>query len=302
MPPAHHTHKTWFALVAVIVIAIALISGIELARSNSDIVCSRSFQDSGSCTNGSWGPWTLSSQSTDQNACTASFNETRTYTGLRNTITAAVSIRGNIHALNYCNLGDGSFTGASGTVTSQFSACQIQESRTRVVTGTGSGTSCNVSATSYNPNVGTIISDNHSETDGEVDDSMTQTMSGTYQLYLDMIDARFATSSISVAPALLRSGETTRVAWTSDHVKTCSVVGTNGDSWPKPVAGTRVETDAEGNQTTVSTSEMPAGKTGSEVSQPIVQQTIYTLTCTTAVGTQQVSRATVNIIPIFLEQ
>ncbi|GEM_PF-490743 len=303
VPAPEHMRKVWFTLVAVIVTGIALVTGIELARSNSDIICTRSFTDSGSCTNGSWGAWSLSSQSSDQNACTTSFNETRTYTGLRNTIASAISIRGNIHAMNYCNLSDDAFRGGSGTITSQYAACQIQESRTRVVGGSGAGASCNLPSGGYNPNsnAGTTTSDNNVEFDGAVDESKTQTLEGTYQLYLDMIDARFATSSIRAVPSLLRAGETTRVTWTSSHVKVCTVAGSNGDSWPKAVAGTRVETDAEGNQTTVPTTEVPAGKSGNEVSAPINQQTIYTLTCTTALGTTQSGQATVNIIPQFQE-
>lgn len=317
-PQPISANRMWFVVIAVVVIAIALVSGIELARSNSDIICTRNFQDSGSCTSGSWGPWSVSSQSVDRNACTVSYSEARTYTGLRNTISSTISVRANAHS--YCNLSDEAFRSGSGEITSQFSACQIRESRTRVVSGTGSGGSCVVpTATTttpgpgtpgggtggtggYDPNAGTITSNNITETTGEVDESRTETVTGSYQLYLDIIDARFATSTLRVAPALLHSGEKTRVIWTSDHVKTCVVTGQNGDAWPKAVAGTRTVTDAEGNETTEQTTEMPAGKTGDELSSAIVQSTTYTLTCTTALGTKLIQQATVNLIPTFREQ
>jgi len=314
-PAPEHMRKVWFTLVAVIVTGTALVTGIELARSNSDIICTRTFQDSGSCTNGSWGAWSLSSQNADQSACTVSYNESRTYTGTRNTISSNISVRANAHS--YCNLSDEAFRGGTGTIISQYAACQIRESRTRVVGGSGSGPSCNL-PTTYNPNsnAGTTTSDNNEEIDGEVDETRSETLEGTYQLYLDMIDARLATSSIRAVPMLLHSGETTRIIWSSDHVKSCTVVGSNGDSWPKPVTVTRTVTndtseddrtaagaqnDQTGETTTETTTEMPAGKSGDEVSSPINQQTIYTLTCKTALGNSLVSRVTVNLIPQFQE-
>ncbi|OGG56264.1 hypothetical protein A2680_00590 [Candidatus Kaiserbacteria bacterium RIFCSPHIGHO2_01_FULL_55_37] len=318
-PQPANANRMWFIIIGVVVIAIALVSGIELARSNSDIICTRNFQDSGSCTSGSWGPWSASSVSVDRNACTSTYSEARTYTGLRNTISSTISVRANAHS--HCDLSDEAFRSGSGEITSQFSACQIQESRTRVVSGTGTGVSCVVpTATSttpglgtsggggtggtggYDPNAGTITSDTISETTGEVDDSKTETVTGSYQLYLDMIDARFATSTLHIAPALLHSGEKTRVIWTSDHVKTCVVTGQNGDAWPKPVTTTETVTDAEGNQIQQEVTSTPPGKTGDELSSPIIQPTTYTLTCTTALGTKLVRQATVNLIPTFQEQ
>lgn len=308
-PAPEHMRKVWFTLIAVIITGIALVTGIELARSNSDIICTRSFTDSGSCTNGSWGAWSLSSQNADQNSCTTSYNESRTYTGTRNTISSSISIRANAHT--HCNLSDDAFRGGTGTITSQYAACQIRESRTRVVGGTGAGPSCNLPTYNPNTNNGTTTSDTNEETEGAVDETRTETLEGTYQLYLDMIDARLATSSIRAIPALLHAGETTRVSWSSDHVKSCTVVGSNGDSWPKAVTVTKVVTNTnegdrtavgtQADQTTETTTEMPAGKSGSEVSSPINQQTTYTLTCKTALGNSLVSRVTVNLIPQFQE-
>lgn len=297
--PHTHTHVLWLAIIAVVVISIALVSGIELARSNSDIICSRSFTDQGACTDGSWGPWTTTGQNMDQNACQITYQESRVYTGLRNIITGSFSIRANLHS--HCALSDDAFLGGTGDVISQYSACQIQESRTRVVSGTGSGPSCQVS-NSTSTTIGTITSDTNTETDGAIDESKTETISGTYQLYLDMVDARLATSSIRVAPALLHSGEKTHVIWASDHVKVCTVSGTNGDAWPLPVTTTEIVTDDEGNQQEQQVTKMPAGKSGDELSSEIEQPTTYTLTCTTAIGTKQISHATVNLIPIFQEQ
>ena len=94
-----------------------------------------------------------------------------------------------------------------------------------------------------------------------------------------MIDARLATSSIRVMPTLVREGETTQVVWTSSHVKSCSVQGTNSDAWTGGSSG------ADG-----------------EKSSPITAQTVYTLACLTALGNTVGGRAIVNIIPTFMER
>ena len=268
--------------VVALVLVLALGAGLSVAHGNSDIICARSFQDSGSCTDGSWGPWTASSQSSDQNACQTTYQESRTYTGLRNTIIGAFTVSANLHT--HCALSDSAFTNGSGSVTSQYSACQIQESRTRVVAGDGSGASCQLSTSGADGNTteGTVTLDQNTENTGTVDDSKTQTVNGTYQLYLDMIDARLATSSIRAFPQLLHRGATTAITWTSSHTKSCVVTSTNGDTWP---AGGSTDTALSGSQT----------------SSAINGKTVYTLTCMTALNRPIVTTATVNIIPVFQE-
>lgn len=91
--------------------------------------------------------------------------------------------------------------------------------------------------------------------------------------------------NFSVSPTLLQSGNRTTVAWGVQYAASCSVTGTNGDSW--------------------------TGLTGTHSSSPIKGQTIYTLHCqelsgaeksdgSPAVWTDQT--ATVNIVPAYQEQ
>jgi hypothetical protein len=258
-------------LIIVAIAVVAVFSGMQLARSNSDITCTKTVDDQGACTNGSWGSWSTVSSVTDGSG-SQTIEETRTYTGVRNIISGSFSISGNIHSLNYCNLGDGSYAGASGSITSQYSACQINETRTRVV-ASGSGGGGGGSSTVI---IGTVISDLNSETTGDMATS-TQ-FSGTFSDYQNMIDARLATSSIYVLPSIVRSGDPTHVIWTSDHVKSCTVSGTNGDAW----------------------SGGASASTG-ELSQPITTLTTFTLTCKTALGTTFSNQATVGIIPTYQE-
>lgn len=79
-----------------------------------------------------------------------------------------------------------------------------------------------------------------------------------------------------VKPALIKSGGTTSVTWQSQNVASCSVTGSNGDSW--------------------------SGSSGSEASSPITAQTVYTLACTGLDGTQISTSTTVSIAPQFQEQ
>lgn len=81
--------------------------------------------------------------------------------------------------------------------------------------------------------------------------------------------------SIRAVPALVRSGDTTQVSWSAANVSSCTVSGSNSDSW--------------------------SGASGSQLSAAIVAQTTYTLSCTGLDGSTFVQSAVVNIIPIFQE-
>lgn len=79
--------------------------------------------------------------------------------------------------------------------------------------------------------------------------------------------------SIKAQPSLVHSGDSTTVSWDAAHVDSCTVTG-GGIS--------------------------ASGKSGSKVASGITQQTIFTLSCLTYVGTLTAT-ATVNLIPVFQE-
>lgn len=90
-----------------------------------------------------------------------------------------------------------------------------------------------------------------------------------------------ATGHLQVKPLLVRSGNKVRLYWNASNVASCTVTGTNGDSWAAVSSG------ASGVQ-----------------SGSITGQTIYTLYCNALpdadvpyISEQQ----TVNIIPVFQE-
>lgn len=88
--------------------------------------------------------------------------------------------------------------------------------------------------------------------------------------------------NIRAVPSLVRSGNTTQVIWSAVNVSSCTVVGTNGNSW----AGTS------------------SGSAG-QVSSSITEQTKFTLMCNALTGGTPPNferQATVNVIPAWQEQ
>lgn len=92
------------------------------------------------------------------------------------------------------------------------------------------------------------------------------------------IGAPAPSALLAVSPLLVRNGTTVQVSWQALHVQSCTVSGTNGDSW--------------------------SSTSGSYTSRPILGQTVYVLTCQALPGASPstiTDSKTVNIIPIFQE-
>ena len=86
-------------------------------------------------------------------------------------------------------------------------------------------------------------------------------------------------ATIRVSPALVRSGATTQVTWSSSHVSSCRVFENNShinDAW--------------------------TGAADTKTSSPITQQTTYTLSCTGTDGSTLTQSATVRIVGIWKEK
>ena len=91
-----------------------------------------------------------------------------------------------------------------------------------------------------------------------------------------------ATGHLQIRPFLVKKGDTVNVYWNVKNVSSCSVTGTNGDSWTGNSSGS-------------------AGKTTS----PIIGQTTYTLSCAAlpkATPASITETQTVNVIPTFQEK
>jgi hypothetical protein len=90
--------------------------------------------------------------------------------------------------------------------------------------------------------------------------------------------ASFNDLSLRALPSLVRLGGTTKVHWSSQNMSSCTVAGSNGDSWTGL--------------------NSPAGGEGSGVISGLVT---YTLTCR-AGGSTFTKTATVNVLPSWVEK
>jgi hypothetical protein len=268
MPHHHSPRSVWIVAGFIVILAIGIFLGVQLAHGNSDYVCSSAVNDTqqGACTGGSWSAWTTAADGTLQ----------RTYTGTQ----ASLSFAGS--TVVSCSHPAPNVAAATGNITTAYSACQIVE--------TGTSSSPSGGSTGGPPgSTGTITSTGQTVTTGAV--STSTQVSGSYTDYQNAVDDALATISINAAPSIVRPGDVSTITWTSSHVKSCTVTGTNGDAWPKSTG----QTDANGNPVT------DTGVTGSEPSTPITQQTIYTLSCLTNLGRALTQQVTVTILPTYQE-
>jgi|GEM_PF-2156316 hypothetical protein len=83
------------------------------------------------------------------------------------------------------------------------------------------------------------------------------------------------TGHLEVHPSIVPQGQTTTVSWNVSNVSSCSVAGTNGDSF--------------------------SGLSGNHTSGNILQQTTYTLTCAGLDGSTVNESQVVNVLPAFEE-
>ena len=88
--------------------------------------------------------------------------------------------------------------------------------------------------------------------------------------------SEFVTMSISANPIRVRVGDTTVITWSAGSVNSCSVSGTNGDSWQ--------------------------GTSGSQNTSAISEQVVYTLSCLDVENsTTNPKSVTISLIPVFEE-
>ncbi|OGG63377.1 hypothetical protein A3C21_02950 [Candidatus Kaiserbacteria bacterium RIFCSPHIGHO2_02_FULL_59_21] len=86
-------------------------------------------------------------------------------------------------------------------------------------------------------------------------------------------------AALTAHPLLVRSGDATTIRWSAQNVDSCTVTGSNGDSWTS-------EGDGAFSQT----------------SSPLVSETIYTLSCMALDGSDIARSLRIVIVPTFEEQ
>ena len=270
-PPSQQPSSGKWYLAAASIIGIAAIAASFLivsgARGNADYICTYIIEEHGACTSGSWSDWSVAT--TTAQTCSMTTTERRVYTGTRTTR----------HILQYLNLrtacdagytqtsggdGDGDSGFHGGTIVSESTACQIEETRTARTPAPGPGCGSS-SATSTTVTSATI----------DLGNPQSQQSSVTAIPELTAFRERMIAGDISAVPSLVRTGATTLVRWQGREVTECTVTGTNGDSWE--------------------------GTAGEKTSGLIEEQTTYMLTCTAFNGTTVTDSVTVQVAPIFEE-
>ena len=268
--PAHHPYLLWGAFLIAAAAIVASFFVIQNARANADYICTHVIEESGDCANGSWGSWAEVSSSVDAASCVATKVEKRVYTGTRvlRHIVQYLNLRTACDA-GYTQVRHGDSGGSSGfiggTVISQSSACQIEESRT--TRSRAPGPSCD--------NVTVISTTEVTSATSNVGELLEQQAKANSKEQLNQFRESMIAANIFVKPPLVRGGGTTVVKWHGREVTECTVVGGNGVQW--------------------------SGTSGERTSAPIKERTVYTLTCLAFNGTTVTDQAAVDIIPVFRE-
>jgi hypothetical protein len=263
-PKKHHplsalSRKQWTMVVlGALIVLSAAISVSRVSVANADYICTRVIVEDGSCGNGSWSPWTVVETYTDDEDREVTV-ERRLYNGTR-------VLR---HVIQYANRrttcqdgyvrtnrgesgGESGFM--SGNIRTESAICSLEERR--VV-------------------VGDDISDDVVRTD--LGDGAVTTDSRTLGSLGDATAFRRSLISalLDVHPNLVRTNDTTKITWTSIETTSCTVTGSNGDSW--------------------------TGLSGEKTSSPITGETTYTLDCTAFDGSKVTETKKVNVAPGVIE-
>jgi hypothetical protein len=262
----------WVGAAAAVVLVGVLVASLHIAGANADYICTKVVENpDGLCTNGAWGEWQNVSENTDGDVTTTV--QKRTYTGTRATTVKLqyLNVRTQCQA-GYSQQYYGGNNGASGfhggSVTTNYTACQLVQTQTLTKTKSVGGTK-------------TTIGTDFAQTDNGPQTSQTQGVGsvGELETHADagpkLLQPGESGLEIKVQPNLVRLGDTTSVLWDSNGATACSITATNGDSWN--------------------------GLSGTKTSKPIVSAATYTLSCTFPNSDPVEGTATVNVVPTFQE-
>lgn len=268
--------KTELIALALLVLILIVLGGVLRSQANADYICTRIIEDSGTCSNGAWGPWEDVLSEEDEETNGIAIIQRRIYTGTR-------TLR---HVIEYLNRrtscetgyeqsysgntgGDSGFHG--GQIITESQVCQVEENRT--VYFNAEGDEIDTSA---------ITSTMSS---GENSEEMT-----TVSSLNEINDFRRANRDLglSATPAIVTRGQSTNIRWTTVEMLACRVTSNkSADFWG-------VEDPATSGTNIASTA-------GSEVTSPIDDVTIYTLDCIDFEGNPMQETAAVHLVPEWEE-
>ncbi len=271
--PAPSHIWNWISAIALIVAVVALVTiYTQISKANADYICTYIVEENDPCGNGSWDSWQTISSTGDHSQCTQSTTERRVYTGTRETrhILQYLTLRTGCDAA-YTQGSYGDSGGASGfhggSIVSETAACQIEEIRT-----TADSASCVPVSEGGSGGTGSDTTTTSSQTDINLSTQTTE-ISGIGQL--NQFRESKIDGQITADPERLRSGTPTTVQWQGVEVTSCTVTGSNGDSW--------------------------TGTAGQQLSSPLDTSTTFTLNCTAFNNTNVQDSVEVTVVPSFQE-
>lgn len=276
----HSNLWKWISAIALIVSIIALVSVYtQISKANADYICTHIVEENDPCGNGSWSDWETVSTSGDREQCTQSLKERRVYTGTREIrhILQYLTLRTGCDA-SYSQAGYGSGGGSSGfhggSIISETSSCQIEEVKvTNDIPGVCNvGNKGNGNGGGNSGNDGVTTTTTSTQRDIKID---TETKGVSAKEQLDSFRREKIAANITADPDFLRSGTPTTVTWQGVEVTSCTVTGSNGDSW--------------------------TGTAGQELSSPITSKMTFDLDCIAFDGSSVQDSVEVIVLPEFNE-
>lgn len=260
----------WIAAAVAVLLIGGLLVSLKLTTANADYICTKVVETGGACSGGSWSAWQPVSETMAGDSKVITMQ--RTYTGVREVSKRLqyLSLRTACQS-GYSQAGAGEGGGASGfhggSVMTTSSACQVVQTQTMTQAPRAGGARVTWSVTND-------VTDNGPQTTQSNDVGSLGELNTHDTTAGGNADAE-GSAEIEVRPSLVRAGDTTTVIWQSAGVATCTILGSNGDSW--------------------------VGTLGSQVSAPIMSKTTFTLSCPITEGLNLTAEAEVNVVPVFQE-
>jgi hypothetical protein len=269
----NHSHFwNWISAIA-LVISIVSFGFIytQISSANADYICTYIVEENDPCGNGSWSSWADTSTTGDSAQCTQRTEKRRVYTGTRETR----------HILQYLNLrtacdsgysqaGHGGGGGASGfhggSIISETAVCQIEE--IRITEDSPSCVPVSKGGSGGSGGSGTNITTSNIKKDLEL---KTNSTSISAKSQLNQFRESKIAAQISVDKELVNKGTAVTVSWQTVEMTSCTVTGSNGDSW--------------------------SGTAGEQLSKPLEFVTTFTLDCTAFNNTKVQESVEVKILP-----
>ena len=259
--------KSVLVPLVVVFVAVAGFFAIQGTRANSDYICTFYEDVNGDCSDGSYSEWQpVAGTERNISNCVFTRDETRVYTGrqlvsrvIKYFANSRIGCRfGGTHE-SIGDLTDRYYNETQGQSYGRYAVCRIRGTATKRYDSCGNtpgGTSTTTTASTTPTTTDAIVTILTTSATSTVDTSDISTSTIGTQTELDA-QARNRNAHITADPKLVRSGDTSKVSWTTLYMGSCTVTGTSksgtivdsGTGW-NSIAGNDVQTSPLTEDTT----------------------------------------------------